>query len=88
MPGDANPLDSSLGVGMSVDDFYKTYGQPENFETVPNNEVVSARGRLPDDLIDFWVKYGIGSYANGLFWLCIPSLIDPLLDRILLNVPN
>jgi hypothetical protein len=73
---------------MTAEEFFSEFGRPNNAQIVPSSEAVSARGRLPDDLIDFWIDHGIGSYANGLFWLCTPSLIEPILDRMLVNVPD
>jgi GAD-like domain len=73
---------------MTAEEFFSEFGRPNNTQIVPIDEAVSARGRLPCELIDFWIEHGIGSYANGLFWLCTPSLIEPILDHMLVNVPD
>jgi GAD-like domain len=88
LPAYANTFVGSLGAKMSAEEFYSKYGKPNNSQIVPDSEVLSARGRLPVDLIDFWTEHGIGSYANDLFWLCTPSLLQPVLDSILANVPH
>ena len=68
--------------------FLASYGPPREAVRLTEEELASASGRVPDDLIAFWSEHGVGSFATGLFWLCRPALFDPVLDALLLNVPD
>lgn len=73
---------------MSAEEFLRIAGRPENVRSVTSEEIKSALGRIPDELLEFYVNNGIGSYARELFWLCMPSIIDPILDKLLIHIPE
>jgi len=37
-------------------------------------------GKLPNKLLEYWVKYGWGGYHNGLFWITDPDEYSPAVE--------
>lgn len=50
--------------------------------------IASARGRIPDTLLDFWVAYGWGIWLDSYFQLCDPARYRPILETILDGDPD
>ena len=73
---------------MDYDEFLEDHGAPGEMRAVSEGEIARAQGRLPPSLIDFWREHGIGTYADSHLRLCTPDLFDPILDRLLANVPH
>jgi hypothetical protein len=72
----------------SKEEFLTAFGPPHNADIVSTDVAARARDRLPESLINFWLEYGIGSYADDTLFLCTPDLFDPVVDRLLANVPE
>jgi GAD-like domain len=65
---------------MSAQEFLATYGTPQNSVRVNDTQLSGYRGRVPNDLIELWRESGFGSYADGNYWLCEPTLFDAQLS--------
>lgn len=63
-------------------------GPPKYAQLVSAAEAERYRGRLPDGLIDFWMRYGRGSYNQGHYWLCDPAKFQPVIDTIFNGDPE
>lgn len=64
-----------------LSDVLEEFGPPDGPGPVPYEEAERYRGRVPDRLIEFWVRHGWGSWRDGLFWLCDPEpLMEPMHD--------
>lgn len=49
----------------------------------PSAEIVAHyKERLPDILIRFWVEKGWCSWSQGQYWICDPSLLQPVIDYV------
>lgn len=75
-------------MDRNVKEFVDTFGPPRDPLPVTDSILDAARDRVPDSLIEFWQSYGVGEYADGNLRLCTPDLFDPLLERLLENVPD
>ncbi|MCF1436214.1 hypothetical protein GOZ97_12980 [Agrobacterium vitis] len=68
---------------MSIEDFVAVRGVPRQARLVPQDEWQACEGRVPEPLIDFWKKNGVGYYANKNYWICTPIFFDSLLKDVL-----
>ncbi|MGI9834633.1 GAD-like domain-containing protein [Vibrio vulnificus] len=52
---------------------------------IPANppDIEKYRGRLPDQLLEYWQLLGFSGFADGLFWLTNPAEYQDILDRLL-----
>jgi hypothetical protein len=73
---------------MNKQKFLEEYGAPVRNNSVGRGFAESFRSRVPDELIRFWLEYGVGTYAGGFYRLCTPDLFDPFLSWILANTPS
>jgi len=73
---------------MSPSEFLAAYGPPSDARQVTEAQALQGQSRVPESLVEFWRDYGVGSYADGNYWLCTPDLFDATLDRMLANVPH
>ncbi|NJO32624.1 MAG: hypothetical protein HC869_05320 [Rhodospirillales bacterium] len=73
---------------MNKQDFLEEFGAPVDSYALGQGFAESLRGRVPDDLISFWLEYGVGSYAGGFYRFCTPDFFDPFLSWLLTNTPS
>ncbi|MGY5803976.1 GAD-like domain-containing protein [Rhizobium hainanense] len=73
---------------MSADEFLAARGKPRETMQVSEAEAAKAHGRVPADLIAFWVEHGVGYYSDRNYHLCMPFIFDDYLSDILDNAPN
>ena len=45
------------------------------------------RGKLPDQLLNYWRQYGWSGYGKGLFWLVDPDEFEPALEAWIGDMP-
>lgn len=64
------------------------YGPPVGDGPISAAEADRYRGRVPDALIDFWLEYGRGSWRNGLYWMCDPEPLMPIIRELFRNDPE
>jgi len=63
--------------------FTKEYGTPTDVEKPGKKLIDEYRGRLPDELLEFWEQFGFGNYGNGLLWVVDPrQLEEPLAEWV------
>src|SRR5436190_15048493 len=63
--------------------FTKEYGSPADQEKPDKKLIEEYRGRLPDEMLEFWERFGFGSYRNGLLWVVNPEqLEEPLAEWV------
>ena len=73
------------------DDFVELvgkYGPPANAVHMPPAELDALEGRLPQELLAFWRKYGLGSWLNGKFQFCRPADYADIVEQIFDNDPD
>lgn len=63
-------------------------GAPVGTGPVPAAEAERYRGRIPDNLVDFWIRHGRGSWINGLVWLCDPGQLQPFVETVFRGDPE
>ncbi|MGC9271831.1 GAD-like domain-containing protein [Acidiphilium sp.] len=57
-------------------------GPPEQAMHPKPEHLAELEGRLPEDLLAFWRRYGIGMWKQGKFQFCLPQHFNPVVDRI------
>ncbi|EGQ9938218.1 GAD-like domain-containing protein [Vibrio vulnificus] len=67
--------------------FLSEFGQPTTFVTASSAEIEKYRGKLPDQLLEYWHIIGFSGFADGLFWLTNPAEYQDILDRFLEDTP-
>lgn len=60
--------------------FLTDFGPAIESRHVPPSSIDRYRGRLPDQLLDYWEQYGWCGYADGLFWTVDPQEYETVLD--------
>jgi hypothetical protein len=66
----------------------RLYGPQEDVQPMMQSYAETYHGRLPRELLRFWVDHGVGSWKNGRFWLCDPALLRPVIDEIFAGDPE
>ena len=64
------------------------FGPLKDGSTVSASEAEVYRGRLPDAMVDFWIEHGRGQWRDGLYWICDPEPIIPVLHTLLPAIWN
>lgn len=59
--------------------FCRSYGQGTNCQAVSGETTAKYRGRLPEELLQFWQENGWCAYGNGMFWLVNPDVYSDVL---------
>ena len=54
---------------------------------VPPEAFARFKGKLPDQLLDYWRQYGWSGYGKGLFWLVNPNDYEPALEAWIGDTP-
>jgi hypothetical protein len=62
-------------------EFLDAFGAPQGGRTPEVAEVAPWRGRVPEDLISFWLAHGTGSYSSRNLWLTIVPEAEATLHR-------
>jgi hypothetical protein len=60
--------------------FLKKMGPAFDKHYVPTSSIERYRGKLPDQLLQYWDEYGWCGYADGLFWTVNPQEYEPALE--------
>lgn len=68
-----------------MDEFYavfvKNFGPVVEHQFVPDSSIEKYKGRLPDQLLNYWKEYGWSGYQKGLFWTVNPQDYECILGR-------
>ncbi len=59
--------------------FFNAYGKATDAQPATQNVLRVYRGVVPEQLIEFWERYGFGGYAKGLIWIPEPTLLEDVL---------
>jgi hypothetical protein len=62
-------------------EFIEKYGLPCDHIPVTDNELVNYQNLLPESLLDFWQRFGFGSYADGLLWIHSPNTFEDVIEE-------
>ncbi|MBV4521668.1 DUF1851 domain-containing protein [Pseudomonas sp. SWRI74] len=53
--------------------FLETFGEPVDRQEVPASSMERYRGKLPNQLLEYWDEHGWSGYAEGIFWIVNPQ---------------
>jgi hypothetical protein len=53
--------------------FLEKFGDPIDRHEVPVTSIERYRGKLPNQLLEYWAEHGWCGYGNGIFWLVNPQ---------------
>ncbi|MFK3857888.1 GAD-like domain-containing protein [Pseudoalteromonas rhizosphaerae] len=67
--------------------FLSEFGQPTTIVPATTADIEAYRGKLPDQLLEYWQILGFSGFADGLFWLTNPADYQDILDRFLEDTP-
>jgi hypothetical protein len=67
--------------------FLKRFGLPIARRDVAPTYATTYTGRLPAQLLQYWIEHGFAGYANGLLWTVDPSDYETLLEACLAGLP-
>lgn len=70
-----------------LDLFLSEFGQPTTIVPATTADIDTYRGRLPNQLLEYWQILGFSGFADGLFWLTNPADYQDILDRFLEDTP-
>ena len=48
--------------------FLSEFGQPTTIVPATTADIEAYRGKLPDQLLEYWQILGFSGFADGLFW--------------------
>jgi hypothetical protein len=61
--------------------FIDEFGEATHRIEVPTSAIEKWRGKLPDQLLEYWKEEGWCGYANGLFWIVNPDEYEDIVDE-------
>lgn len=67
--------------------FMKNFGPACSKRDVPASSIECYRGKLPNQLLQYWEEYGWCGYADGLFWMVNPQEYEPALEAWIGDTP-
>jgi hypothetical protein len=67
--------------------FISKFGEATSRIAVPAEDIKKWHGKLPEQLITYWLEEGWCSYANGLLWTINPESYEDLVDEWLADTP-
>lgn len=67
--------------------FLEKMGPAIDKRNVPPSSIERYRGKLPNQLLDYWQEHGWCGYADGLFWTVDPQEYEPVLEAWIGNTP-
>ena len=53
--------------------FLETFGEPIDRREVPTSSIERYRGKLPNQLLEYWAEHGWCGYGGGIFWIVNPQ---------------
>ncbi|SES69204.1 GAD-like domain-containing protein [Pseudomonas graminis] len=53
--------------------FLEKFGNPVDRQEVPVSSIGRYKGKLPNQLLEYWSEHGWCGYGNGIFWLVNPQ---------------
>jgi hypothetical protein len=56
--------------------FLETFGGPIDRQEVPVSSIERYRGKLPNQLLEYWAEHGWCGYGDGIFWIVNPQEYD------------
>ncbi|MNJ38352.1 GAD-like domain protein [compost metagenome] len=60
-----------------MDDFFsiflENFGGPTERQEVPPSSIERYRGKLPNQLLEYWMEHGWCGYGEGIFWIVNPQ---------------
>jgi hypothetical protein len=68
-------------------EFINEFGEATHHQDVPNQSIHKWRGKLPEQLLEYWQQEGWNGYADGLFWTVNPDDFEDLADEWLADTP-
>ncbi|MCG9655911.1 GAD-like domain-containing protein [Vibrio vulnificus] len=63
--------------------FLSELGQPTTVIPASQTDIEKYRGKLPEQLLEYWKILGFSGFSDGLFWLTNPAEYQDILDRFL-----
>ncbi|MFS2178624.1 GAD-like domain-containing protein [Rhizobium pisi] len=64
------------------------FGPLKDGSTVSASQAEGYRGKLPDAMVDFWTEHGRGQWRDGLFWICDPEPVMPVVHALFAGDPE
>jgi hypothetical protein len=61
--------------------FIKAYGKAIDPEVADAKVIETYRGQVPDELIEFWERYGFGGFGKGLVWVVNPAAMEDVMSN-------
>lgn len=56
--------------------FIEKFGGPVDRQEVPTSSIERYRGKLPNQLLEYWAEHGWCGYGYGIFWIVNPQEYD------------
>ncbi|WP_130931166.1 MULTISPECIES: GAD-like domain-containing protein [unclassified Pseudomonas] len=56
--------------------FLETFGAPVDRQEVPASSIERYKGKLPNQLLEYWAEHGWCGYGDGIFWIVNPQEYD------------
>ncbi|KTB90247.1 glutamyl-tRNA amidotransferase [Pseudomonas syringae ICMP 11293] len=53
--------------------FLEKFGAPVDRQDVPMSSIERYRGKLPNQLLEYWTEHGWCGYGDGIFWIVNPQ---------------
>jgi hypothetical protein len=53
--------------------FLEKFGGPVDRQEVPTSSIERYKGKLPNQLLEYWAVHGWCGYGNGIFWIVNPQ---------------
>ncbi|MCK8664551.1 DUF1851 domain-containing protein [Pseudomonas azerbaijanoccidens] len=53
--------------------FIEKVGGPVDRQEVPTSSIERYRGKLPNQLLEYWSEHGWSGYGDGIFWIVNPQ---------------
>jgi hypothetical protein len=61
--------------------FIDEYGSPTETEKPDQGSLGGYKGAIPDQVIEFWTRFGFGHYLQGLLWIPNPKQLEDVLTE-------
>ncbi|NWC90841.1 MULTISPECIES: GAD-like domain-containing protein [unclassified Pseudomonas] len=53
--------------------FIEKFGEPTDRREVPASSLAHFKGKLPNQLLEYWAEHGWCGYGGGIFWIVDPQ---------------
>ena len=74
-------------MDKAFDRFMHRFGLPVSRMAASSKSIEKYRGKLPDQLLQYWEKYGFCGFKDGLFWIVNPDDYEDALDAWIGDTP-